>query len=744
MSYPPKMRWAPLLVLIVTLSACRNTRKDDFQLPGQTDLLIKKFSIRGADAVSEAELKRGLATKKSRWTAAGSVRWIPLLGSKKQYFNHVQWQQDLQRIRTYYYARGYFDAHIVSENIVEDRERKQVRIVLTINEGKPTKVSEIAINGIDDKELQAQLRKGISLSKGDVFTEQKYLDSRGLMRDLLAERGFAYASVEGRVVIEARKQQALVSYFVDTGPKSHFGDIEIVGSKQVPQSAIREAITFSSGEQFSPDEMQKTQERIYDLGVFSVVKVTAKTERWDEEEDEQEASAEEEQAEEEDDFDLDSLDDLMDEAQSEAEQRAQLDPAVPIRIEVREAKLWNVRVGAGVAADVSRQEAHGRVDWSSRNFLGGLRKLEHFNSAGYAWAPSVFKSKEERNEGVIVDSELRFQQPRFIERYTTFETRLRFQRDVEPGFNLISPTAKIALRRRFFRALTAEVSYNLALFLLTGLNPALLDPKLRLQPEYVLEYLEQRVALDYRNNFINPTRGWLAELKLQEATELIGSIPGVPLGGDFSYFAPELTLEGYLPVGPHVLAIRGRAASIYNIGSKQPPIPQRLTGGGADSMRAFGRQRLSLYSVSGEALPIGGFSRVEASVEPRIRLVREVGEIGEWWLAVFFDAATILPGPLFVVTDSNGAAASGWQEVLDTLLYGVGIGTYLVTPVGPIRIDVAYRLSNIDNDPRFRRCAIEPNIAGTCNGDFVGEASDPVRELVRSPWNVIIGIGHSF
>lgn len=731
-----------ILVLVVLLVGCRNQKKDAFIPPGQTDLLVTRFDIQGVNAVSESELTAGLATRKSRWTAKKSVKWVPLLGSEKQYFNHVYWQQDRERIRTFYHARGYFDARIVAENLIEDRNEKTIRIALQVAEGEPSRITSIEIDGGDRLVDSGDLLGKLPIATGDIFTQAGYVTARQRLKTELEQIGYAYAQVDGRVIVEPRELKASVVFYVDPGPLSTFGEVRVEGTEQVPEGAIRTALTFEPGERFSPEKMAETQERIYDLGVFSVVKVSAQTEHADPDADGLEGGDTAEVADEDDMFGG-GLGDLLAQAHEDAAERAALNPVVDVIVQVKEAKLWSVRVGAGVAAEVVRQDAHGRFDWTSRNFLGGLRKLEHFNSAGYAWAPSVFRSPDERNEGLIVDSELRFTQPRFLERFTTLELGLRFQREVEPGFKLTSPTAKVGVRRRFFRVLTAELSYNFALFILSDLEPALLDPSLRLQPEYVLEYFEQRVALDFRNDLLNPTRGWRVEAQLQESSRYVGHIPGIP-GGEFDYIAPTLSLDMYFPIFSHVLAMRGRVATIYNLGDNQPPIPQRMYAGGADSMRAFGRHRLAIYSVSGDALPIGGMSRVEGSVEPRFRIVRNLGGIGDFWIAPFMDAATVTPGALFFRTDNRGTSAESLGSITSSLLYGAGLGAWWVTPIGPVRLDVAYRISNIIDDARFRRCAVEPNVAGTCNGAFIAEAADPVRAEVRSPINVILGIGHSF
>ena len=199
---------------------------------------------------------------------------------------------------------------------------------------------------------------------------------------------------------------------------------------------------------------------------------------------------------------------------------------------------------------------------------------------------------------------------------------------------------------------------------------------------------------------------------------------------------------------PQVLAVRGRLSTIFVYGrDKSPPLPQKLYAGGTDSIRGFGRQKLSLYSFEGEPIPIGGLTRVEGVIEPRFRVVDNWLEVGDIWLAPFVDAATVLGGPFlfdsFPSSKFNQPAVS-LSRVQSSFLYGVGLGAWWVTPIGPIRLDVAYRISDISNDARFRRCAVEPFDDGVCpNANFVPLADDPVQQAV-SRFNVIVGIGHSF
>ncbi len=735
--------------MVLLASACggaQKSRVEDFPLPGATDLVVEEFTITGVDSVDEGDLRAGLETEVVSIRSSDGLRWIPGIGVEAETFNHVEWEKDLRRIETFYQARGYFSAAVVRSRVNEHPERGTVTLEIAINEGDPTTVKNLEVNGLEvlDRTEYAFLTS-LSLSEGEVFTEQEYVNSREKIRAELEDNGYAYARVEGRAIIEPSKNAATVIFHVDPGPLAEFGEVSLEGLETIERDSVREAVTFEKGERYSPSKLQETQERIYDLGVFATVKVNPQIDDGSRRQptgdgDVEGAGAPPPEP-------TGGLSDLIGQAQEDASERLALDPVIPVTIRLNEAKLWNLRVGAGVAADVTRQDIHGRADWGSRNFLGGLRKLEHFNTVGYAWAPSFLASSGSQNSGVILDSELRFTQPQFIERFTKLEARLRFQRQVEIGYSLISPTASIGVRRRFFRRLTAEFSYNFALYLLSNLDQSLLDPDLRLQPEYILEYLQQRIAWDQRNHFLNPTKGWIAELQFQEATSYVGAIPGNPFGGNFDYFAPLVALEGYVPIpwpATMVLAARSRLATIYTMGrGKQPPLPQRLYSGGADSMRSLGRQELSMYSLEGEAIPVGGLTKFESAVELRIRLIEKLLDVGDLWFAPFLDGATILPGPLGTELVPGPADPEEPGSLVSTLVYGTGVGAWWVTPIGPVRLDFGYTLTDIREDGRFRRCLVKVDYNLNCPVNArVPIAEDNIQQKL-SRWNIIIGIGHS-
>jgi outer membrane protein assembly factor BamA len=774
---------AVTLAVTIFAAGCATTEEQlRKRRPGATDLLVRTFLIEGNEAFSSRQIKSGLATQEDPgWRA--SISWMPLLGAEHQYFNVLDWRKDLKRITTFYSAHGYYNAQIVNEQILRNPKEGYVRLRLVIDEGKPTRTEAITIRGLDA--LPAAERKAVRadlpLDEGDIFTEEAYLASRELLRSRLEQRGYAYAELTGQARVNPRTRRADVEFIVDAGPKATFGEITIRGLETVPERYIRSVIDIEPGDPYSSDTLRAAQEDIYALEVFSLVSVlpaheargddaastgskappdaeAAETRREDaiaEREIDVTGEGEAEGAEE--TPSALGISNLLQSAQNEAEARARLDTRVPIVIRVKEARNWNVRVGAGLALERNRQDVHGELDITSQNFFGGLRKFQFLNTVGYAWAPGfIFTeggARDSEKQGVIWTGKAEFVQPWLV---GGGRTNLRLtpsvERDIQIGYKLWNPSARIGVDRTFGDHITAGVGYRVSYYNFDDVDPDLLQDNplgQDFQPEFLLEYFEQSLSLDYRNNPLNPTRGWLGTLNLQQAAPYL-------VGGEFSFFRATLGAHGYIPfhLGTKwVLALRSRFGFIYNlegssseqgeVNTQRVPTTSRFDSGGRGSMRSFGRDALSIYKG---AVPVGGMTQAEFGVEPRFRLVENLLGVGDLWGAVFADAASVQEGEFLTASAASESLeidSVSARELFGSLLYGVGAGIWWVTPIGPVRIDFAYTVSDYASDRRFRLCQDGSN-ASTGGSCTLADPSDD--ELLQSiaGWNFMLGIGHSF
>jgi translocation and assembly module TamA len=98
------------------------------------------------------------------------------------------------------------------------------------------------------------------------------------------------------------------------------------------------------------------------------------------------------------------------------------------------------------------------------------------------------------------------------------------------------------------------------------------------------------------------------------------------------------------------------------------PFTLLFRAGGDDSVRGYSYQGLGPSNASGSA--VGGRVLASGSVE----LARPISrDLPAWWWAAFLD---------------GGNAATRWSDY--RTVYGYGLGLRWRSPVGPLRIDVAY------------------------------------------------------
>lgn len=108
---------------------------------------------------------------------------------------------------------------------------------------------------------------------------------------------------------------------------------------------------------------------------------------------------------------------------------------------------------------------------------------------------------------------------------------------------------------------------------------------------------------------------------------------------------------------------------------RQLPPRFRFFAGGDESVRGFGYQELGEEDEAGNV--IGGQALLVGSLEYELRVLEK------WSGAVFYDTG-------------NAFRAFG-----DPLEYGAGLGVRWRSPIGPIRADVAWALSEDGTPFRF-------------------------------------------
>ncbi|HZA13715.1 MAG TPA: BamA/TamA family outer membrane protein, partial [Myxococcaceae bacterium] len=364
---------------------------------------------------------------------------------------------------------------------------------------------------------------------------------------------------------------------------------------------------------------------------------------------------------------------------------------LPLEVEVTEAPFHEVGAGFGFGFEQLRQEGHVVGDYTHRDFLGGLRRLTLRARAGWAFIPNVYTAigggDAVTRSGAVARLTAQLEQPRLLHPNIQLRTEVEGERAIEPAYSFIGGRTRLAIRWRPRSWVTVEPSYNLELYRL-GSGEASLGlvgaPQLLFgcPGTCILSYFEQRATYDRRDDPQEPRRGIYASVAFQ--------VGGGPLGGSFDYLRIVPEARGYLPFlsGKRlILAGRVRLGSLIPLRGDDldTPIVARFFSGG-DDMRGFSTQRLAPMRLvektdpqgeyDAEPMPLGGNGLFEMSFETRYEIRRGI------FLAGFVDSG-------FVTTENVPLRPSYFAK---NLLWAVGTGVRYMSPVGPVRLDVAYRL----------------------------------------------------
>lgn len=125
----------------------------------------------------------------------------------------------------------------------------------------------------------------------------------------------------------------------------------------------------------------------------------------------------------------------------------------------------------------------------------------------------------------------------------------------------------------------------------------------------------------------------------------------------------------------HQLSLRADVGSIFSSDFDRVPLTMRFYAGGDQSVRGYDYKSLSPRDSTGQV--IGASNLVSASTEYTFKLTPK------WRLATFVDAG------------------NAFDAVNEGIKVGSGVGVRWISPVGPVRLDVAWGVSENNPSPRI-------------------------------------------
>jgi outer membrane translocation and assembly module TamA len=696
---------------------------------------VDSVTVRGASAVDEGSITDEIGT-------APSPKFLGLMrGVVYDYeiFDPFALQRDLSRVERLYRARGYYEAHARAGRVLSTGP-SHVRVEIVVEEGTPVVTADTRLQWVGDvpAALQALVLRGATrtLRKGAPFDEDKFKEAETSATKVLTDNGYAFAKVRSDVFIDLVHHRADVVFEIDPGVPCVFGKIAIVGldpdgpggkSQEIPEASIRRTLDLVEGAPYSTAALDSATQALLDLEIFSVVQIVP-----------------------------------------ELPDPPPPTNVVPVTIRLELTKLRQVRFGGGFEFDQIKTDVHALVGWEDHNFLGGLRDFTVDLKPGVVLYPTRI-DQISTPDRLLPEERLRLQlkQPGFLEARTngyvrpelnTFPLLVPTQQDKgEPIIGYAELKVATGLDRTFGK-LFASVGYNVQVeypFTYRGD----LDPYLR---TLVLSYPELIAHLDLRDNRIHPRSGIYLATDVQVAGGLfqgdandVKVLPEVrtyvPLHRRV-VFATRASLGFLFPfnygdiVENHLADVVTDANRSQRVRDIQTVFFRGLFSGGASSNRGFPLRGIAPHGVVPFLNPSTASQQIAANCNPTPTKQNPtpvidletcstpVGGFTLWELSN--EARFAISGPFSTVVfcDMSDVSPRPANLRFDHLHLACGAGARYETPVGPIRLDVGYRIQPLQ-------------VLGYAN-DRAAHAADGTEGVQPTflgiPLALALGIGEAF
>lgn len=506
-------------------------------------------------------------------------------------YNPPTLEADLQRLKKFYFDRGFLDAVVRLGEVDEDTEKHLVRINILIEEGPPTLVTRVRLAGERPPQLPSEqtLLAELPLQPQQRITKAAFNQSKEHLLSRLQDAGYARAQIVPRTEVDTLAHTADITFTLVPAPRTTFGQLSITGAERVRERAIRRQLSVSKGQTYSAKALTKSVDAIYGLGVFQAVTPHMRN--------------------------LEQVDEPLD-----------------IDIEVRERKSRHLRLGFGFSS-VDRFRL--LAQWTHRNLFGGAQRLTVSAKMasfvqeleGRLHFPYFLRRRMTLTQTVFMRNEQEINTDPLGLSDTLFEIE-----DPQPDYDLLRLGGETRVGYQWTRVLSGFAGLEISLNDFRDVDPsfAAAEGEENVEDNLLLvQFIE--VQRNTRDNLLNPTRGMLLRGRFEHSTRAMLS--------DVSFIKLLLEARRYQPLwGRVILATRLLLGGIQPYGaSDDVPVNVRFFAGGPGSVRGFALNRLG--PLDAEDDPLGGSSLIEGSVELRFPLFGALGG------ALFVDFGNVFHDP---------------------------------------------------------------------------------------------------
>jgi outer membrane protein insertion porin family len=225
---------------------------------------IRRISFVGNKNFSDSELRSAILTTETAW-----YRFLVTTDT----YDPDRLQVDRDKLRDFYLSNGYIDFKVISAVAELSPEQDAFYITFTLDEGARYKVGKVdiktSLRDVDPKVLRAL----VQVKQGDWYDQIDVDHTVTALNDELGSMGYAFVDVQTRMDRNTKQKTVNLTFDINEGPKVYVQRIDIKGNSRTLDSVIRREFRLVEGDAFNTSKLQRTKQRLTNLGFFSSVDV---------------------------------------------------------------------------------------------------------------------------------------------------------------------------------------------------------------------------------------------------------------------------------------------------------------------------------------------------------------------------------------------------------------------------------------------------------------------------------------
>ena len=554
-------------------------------------------------------------------------------------YSHKLTDRDKESIADLYRANGFRDVE-VSASTQDEYQGKagQIAVRFDIKEGPQWLIDKLDLEGVPEGD-EENLRGMLQSTEGQAFSDVNVAVDRDSILTYYYNNGYPNATFDSSETPAAEPHHVNLRYQIVTGKREYARGLLVRGLKTTNPGLVARRFTLNAGEPISQKKIADSQQKLYDLGIFSKVETALQNPAGEEE-------------------------------------------SKYVILHLDEASRYSFT--AGIGAQLGRigggtttfDDPAGTTGFSPRVSLG----ISRINFLGVGHTVSLQTRISTLQRRVL----LTYLAPQF-----TGNDRLSliFSALYDDSHDIRTFTSKrlegsVQLAQKLTKA-------NAIQYRFTYRRVTIDQNSLKISPE-LIPILSQpdRVGIvsitfiqDHRDDSVNTHRGYYNTVDVGEAFRRLGS--------ETAFTRILLRNSTYYKIGKElVLARTLQFGYIQRISGLTPfPLAERFFSGGATSNRAFPDNQAGPRDLE-TGFPLGGNALLFHSTELRFPLIGDnLGGV------LFHDMGNVYSD---IRNISFRFRQNGIQD-FDYTVHSFGFGVRYNTPVGPIRGDISFS----PDSPRF-------------------------------------------